>query len=174
MDKEAMKKLQASVEKCIEELGKKDTVTPAETKAGLDGMQLRDFLKREIENCKMQEENEYAERGYSGANHPYRQYHITSYGQPHMYNYPMMAHNDGYSGDYGVEGWYRSNNGGSYCPDPYYYDGMSERSHGRGYSRHSIGDRMVAMMEREMDNTDSSYEKEEIRKFIRMIRSAAD
>lgn len=173
MEMEAMKKLKTAVEKCLDELAKKSDLTPAETKAALDGMELREMLMCEMDNCKMQEEKEYSERGYSRSDHPYRQYHITSFGRPVRMMYPEENYNGDYSGDYGVNGWYRSNNGGgSYHSEPYYAAEYSDR--GRGYSRHSIGDRIIAMMEREMDTTDSSYEREEIKKFIRMIRSAAD
>lgn len=42
------------------------------------------------------------------------------------------------------------------------------------YSRHSIGDRVVEKLEKMMDNTDSDYEREELHKFIRMVRQTAD
>ena len=176
MEMEAMKKLKTAVEKCLDELAKKNDLTPAETKAALDGMELREMLICEMENCKMQEDKEYSERGYSRSEQPYRQYHITSFGRPVHMMYPeetsMRNANGRYSSDYGVNGWYRSNNGGSYDYDPYYAAEYSDR--GRGYSRHSIGDRIISMMEREMDNTKSDYEKEELHKFIRMIRAASD
>ena len=189
MEVESMKHGKATVEKCLEELFKKSDLTPAETKAALDGMNLRDLLTCEIEDCKMKEKEkedmEYSERGYSGHDTPYRQYHITSYGRPMRmsrsdgsyrpmrisYGGRMM---DDYSGDYGVQGWYRSGDDMSNCgPDPYYYsDGRYREDH--RYSRHSIGDRVVEKLEHMMDTTSSEYEKEELHKFIRMVRSAAD
>lgn len=176
MEMESLKRLKGAVEKCLDELSKKSDLTPAETKAALDGMELREMLICEMENCKMQDDKEYSERGYSRSDRPYREYHITSFGRPVHMMYPetgpMRDANGRYSNDYGVQGWYRSGNDGSYCPDPYYAAEYSDR--GRGYSRHSIGDRMVAMMEKEMDNTKSDYEKEELKKFIHMIRQAAD
>lgn len=185
MEAEAMKKLKATVEKCLDELAKKNDLTPAETKAALDGMELRDLLRCEIEDCKTKEEMEYAERGYSRSDAPYRQYHITSYGHPmhftgNQYSMrPMRVSYDGpmngYSGDYGVQGWYRSGDGMSNCgPDPYYYGDRSYRDNMNGYSRHSIGDQVIQMLEKKMDTTDSAYEREELKKFMRMIRSAAD
>lgn len=164
IDYESMKKLKGTVEKCLVELANKTDLTPAETKAALDGMELREMLKCEIEDCKMKEDKEYSERGYSGHGTPYRQYHITSYGMPFRMTNAMPQHasmSDGYSGDYGVQGWYRSNDERDY----------SER---RGYSRHSIGDRVVEKLERMMDTTASDYEREELHKFIRMIRQNAD
>lgn len=180
MDMESMKKLKSSVEKCLDELAKKSDLSPAETKAALDGMELREMLKCEIEDCKMKEDKEYSERGYSGHDVPYRQYHITSYGMPfRMTNadgsyhtmrgsYEGTGGNGGYSGDYGVNGWYRSNS----APDMRF--DSPEYSERHGYSRHSIGDRVVEKLEHMMDKTDSDYEREELRKFMKMIRSAAD
>lgn len=184
MEVESLKKGVATVEKCIEELMNKGDITPAETKAALDGMELRELLNCEIENCKSKEreESEYAERGYSRHGEPYRQYHITSYGMPVRMHYSDRGHSmrSGYdprmdwSGDYGVQGWYRSGDGMSSCgPEPYYY-GPEYSDRGHGYSRHSIGDRVVSMMEKEMDRTESPYEREELKKFIHMVRSAAD
>ena len=179
MDMESMKKLKGTVEKCLDDLSKKPDLSPAETKAALDGMELRELLKCEIEDCKMKEDKEYSERGYSGDGTPYRQYHITSYGMPFRmtnadgsYRMPHVSYdghsmNDGYSGDYGVQGWYRSKDSEPYYNSPEY----SER---RGYSRHSIGDRVVEKLERMMDKTDSDYERDELHKFIRMVRQAAD
>lgn len=163
MDMDSIKKLKGTVEKCLEDLAKKPDLTPAETKAALDGMELRELLKCEIDDCKMKEDKEYSERGYSGHDTPYRQYHITSYGMPFR-----MTHADGYSGDYGVNGWYRSNNG------PEMWRDSPEYSERRGYSRHSIGDRVVEKLENMMDKTESDYEREELRKFMRMVRQAAD
>ena len=169
MEVESMKKLKSTVEKCLDELSQKSDLTPAETKAALDGMELREMLKCEIEDCKSTDGEKYEEGGYSGYQRPYRQYHITSFGRP------VMVHHDGrsyrsvpmYSGDYGVQGWYRSDDDMSHCGYDY---GM----HRRGYSRHSLGDRVVEKLEHMMDSTDSNYEREELHKFIRMIRSAAD
>ena len=47
--------------------------------------------------------------------------------------------------------------------DGNYYD--------RGYSGHSIGDRAISRLESMMDEAGSEYEREEIKKFIRAIRS---
>ena len=166
MEVESLKKLKSSVEKCIEELSTKSDLTPAETKACLDGFELRDWIDCEIENCKMQEE--YSERGYSGIPMAYpRRYNITSYrGGRRMGNYSGAP-------EYGVHGWYQSNGGPMdgrwYEPD--YYDGRS-MSRGRGYSRHSIGDRAVEKLENMMDTAGSEYEREQLLRFIHMIREA--
>lgn len=167
---ESLKKLKGTVEKCIADLAKKDDLTPQETKALLDGFQVRDWICEEIEECKMKDE--YSERGYSR-----RMSRNGSYGMP-MRGYGHYGYSD-YSG---YPGYPREHMNASYCDpsDPRYYEsngsynesGNSMR--GRGYSRHSIGDRIVSMMEKEMDNTESDYEKEQLHKFIRMIRMAAD
>lgn len=170
MDLDSMKKLKGTVDKCIMELTKKNDLTPAETKAVLDGMQLCDMLDEKIEECKMKEE--YSEMGYSGHHQPYRRYDIKSYGQPMMYP-ERRSYGMDYSGDYGVQGWYQSNNGfygnGSYCGDPYY---GPMPINGRGYSRHSISDRAVEKLEHLMDAAGSDYERQELKRYIGMIRQA--
>ena len=49
-------------------------------------------------------------------------------------------------------------------------DNMSRRYDG-GYSGHSVNDRMIASLEREYDNANSEYEKEQIRKEIEHLRT---
>ena len=158
---ESMRNMKKAVEKCLDELMKKSDLTPAETKAALDGFKLHDELCCRIEDCDMETKD--MERGYSGHDVPYRQYHITSYGMPeHMRtmnhwsqenNYPMSERNMR-----------------SYCGDPYYREAeYSDRS--RGYSRHSISDRVVSMVEHMMDSVDSEYERQELQKYIRAIRA---
>lgn len=166
MEAETMKKGKAIIEKCLEELFEKGDLTPAETKTAKDAMELRELLMCEIANCRATEDMTYSQHGYSGYNKPFRRYEITSYGHSN----PMRT--NGYSGDYGVEDWYRSNNNRSYCGSDWHMPDYSERRY--GYSRHSIGDRVVATLEKMMDRTESEYEKEELYKFIRMVREAAD
>lgn len=154
MDMESLKKLKGTVEKCIDELSKKTDLTPAETKAALDGMQLRDMLLCEIEQCKMQDE--YSEsNGYSGYPSFPRHYNMTAYGQSagRMYSEQNRSSRMGGSGAPS----YNSSHDGSY-----------------GYSRHSVGDRAVEKLENLMDSAQSEYEREEVKRFIRMIRQAAD
>lgn len=190
---ESMKNMKKVVEKCLDELMKKPDLTPAETKAAIDGFHLYDELCCRIEDCEMEEEKKdpgaYSERGYSRHGDPYREYHITSYGMPERAVYSDRSYanmNRGYSSapQYGVHGWYQSNYepramerysgypgyprehmNVSYCDDPYY----AER--GRGYSGHSIGDRFISMAEKLMDSTESDYERQELQKYIRAIRA---
>ena len=111
-------------------------------------MQLRDILCMEIEDC--EKPAEYSDRGYSGYRAVPRRYTMTAYGMEGMSHYPGQPrdHMGRYSGEPMVED--------------------------RGYSRHSIGDRAVEKLEQLMDTTQSGYEQEELHKFIRMIRQAAD
>ena len=186
MEVESLKKLKSSVEKCIEELSTKSDLTPAETKACLDGFELRDWIDCEIENCKMQEEyseRSYSRRGYSGTSMAYpRRYNITSYRNGSYADGGSRGGNYSGTPEYGMQGWYQSNGGpmdGSYY-DPYYYEnsmnysgyGRNRSSRGRGYSRHSIGDRAVEKPENLMDTAGSEYEREQLLKFIHMIREA--
>lgn len=182
LKKESMQNMKQVVAKCLDELMKKQDLTPAETKAALDGFKLHDELCCRIEDCDMDEKD--IERGYSGHDVPYRQYHITSYGMPERsmsersYGHiaPMRG-SYGYSGapQYGVQGWYRNDNTmpvsgmRSYCGDPYYMG--ADYSDMRGYSRHSIGDRVIDMVEKMMDTAGSEYERQELQKYIRTIRA---
>ena len=176
LDKKAMEKLKGTIEKCIAELAEKSTLTPAETKAALDGMQLRKEICEEIDCQVMDEEMQRGDHGYSGTysghHMPYRRYNITAYGRPMEYEMDKR-----YSGDYGVEGWYRSGNDrmsacgpwdGNYDP---YYDSYGRMDSRRHYSRHSVADRIVSLIEHDvMNGSNSEYENEEAKKFIRMIR----
>lgn len=188
LEKEAIKKLHSTVAKCVTELTQQPTLTPAETKALKDGLEVMDMLECRLEDCKQKEleEMEYSERGYSRNGSSNRSYRNGSYGRSMRMNGPdygyTMPHvsyegssERGYSGDYGVNGWYRSGNDSyHYEPSGYVYSPGSSERRGRGYSRHSIGDRVVEKLETMMDQAGSEYEKEELHRFIRMIREAAD
>ena len=178
---ESMKNMKKVVEKCLDELMKKPDLTPAETKAALDGFKLYDELCCRIEDCEMNE-NQKMEMGYSGRGDPYREYHITSYGLPERAVYSernvRMPRPMEYAGAprYGVHGWYQNASSypmpmnGSYCDDPYY--GAEYADRGRGYSRHSISDRAVSCLEQLFDSAASDYEKQELKKYISMVRAA--
>ena len=155
---ESMKNMKKAVEKCLDELMKKTDLTPSETRAAIDGFKLYDDLCCRIEECEMEEE--FPDKGYSGNEIPYRQYHITSYGIPERAfinrSYGHMSYNP--------RGW-QYEGGLDYNGDPRY----SERRH--GYSRHSISDRVVSMVEQMMDSAESEYERNELQKYIRAIRA---
>ncbi len=142
-----MKKILEITETCLEEMSKKQTHNATETKSCKDGMELRAMLKCEIEACEAKEHGE----EYSGYRAFPRHYSMTAYGMRNgmrddYAGYPGMPYNDGHR---------------SYDED-------------YGYSRHSIGDRAVEKLEHLMDTTGSAYEKEELRKFIGMIKREAD
>lgn len=161
-----MKKLLEITETNLEEMCKKPSPTPAETKACKDGMELRAMLKCEIEDCNAKEHGE----EYSGYRAFPRHYSMTAYGMENG----MRDDYAGYPGQ--PRDWNGQYSGFStYAPSLGMY-GDSNRSYGedRGYSRHSIGDRAVEKLEHLMDTTGSSYEKEELRKFIGMIKREAD
>ena len=190
---ESMENMKKVVAKCLDELMKKNDLTPAETKAAIDGLHLYDELCCRVEECKAEEEKkgsgEYSERGYSMHGEPYRQYHITSYGMPERAVYSDRSygmHRGNYGNpNYGVHGWYQNNSDGysgypgypsefmnrSSCVDPY-YDSPEYSDRGRGYSRHSISDRAVACLEKLFDTSASDYEKQELKKYISMVRAA--
>ncbi len=193
MEVESMKKAKTTVERCLEELFQKGDLTPAETKAALDGMELRKTLCEEIEDCEAgdykntddmySERSSYRRHGSYGWN--------TANGRSYGQNGSNGSYENGGSGRprYGIGGWYASHDGNSmmngysdlpgypvqhmnasYC-DPYYYGGdMPMRD--RGYSRHSVSDRAVEQLEHMMDSSESDYERQELRKYIRMIRAA--
>lgn len=182
---ESMKNMKKVVEKCLDDLMGKTDLTPAETKAAIDGLRLYDELCCRIEDCEKQEEQKKMDNGYSGHGEPYREYHITSYGMPERAMYSERSYNTPrYSGkpQYGVHGWYSSNYQNlpgyptehmrsSYYGDPYYGSDVTYAEQ-RGYSRHSISDRAVSCLEQLFDSTASEYEKQELKKYIAMVRNA--
>lgn len=184
---EDMKNMKKTVAKCLGDLMKKNDLSPAETKAALDGLALHDELCCRIEDCekeeKMSENEMYSERGYSMYGEPYREYHITSYGMPNRAMYSERSYGMSrnvsmprpmeYSGgpQYGVHGWYQSNNYPVPMDDRGYYS-PEYMSRGMGYSRHSISDRAVSSLENLFDVAASDYEKHELKKYISMIRAA--
>lgn len=158
---ESMTNAKKVVEQCLEQLMKKPDLTPAETKAMLDGLKLHDELCCRIEDCNKAED--YPERGYSGSMLPNRRYHITSYGMPER------SMNSGNNGSYEGNGSMRSYRESYYNEPMHYGEEYSDR--GRGYSRHSISDRVVSMVENMMDSAKSDYERQELEKYIRAIRA---
>lgn len=149
MEAESLKKIKHATEKCIMELGKKSDLNPSEVKSALDGFELIAWINGELEK------SEIGERGYSqysGCGEPYatpRRYNITSYGQPGM---PMSYRDNAY----GMNGPMNSG----------FYSGE------RGYSRHSIGDRAISCLEQMMGEASSDYERQQLHRFMEMIRSA--
>jgi len=189
IDKDVLKKIDANIVKCIDELGKKNDINPAETKAFLDGLQAREWIACQLEECEKKEHEDDMKKGsygYSSHGDPYRRYSITAYNAPPMhdsYDNRMMHR---YSGDYGVEGWYRSGDdrryqAGVWPMDEYGNDlhegmprGMSmTNAEHREYSRHSVADRIISIIEKSKELGDMTpFEQDEVRRVIRMIRTA--
>ena len=189
IDKDVLKKIDTNIVKCIDELGKKNDITPAETKAFLDGLQAREWIACQLEECEKKEHEDDMKKvsyGYSSHGDPYRRYSITAYNAPPMhdsYGNRMMPR---YSGDYGAEGWYRSDDdrryqAGVWPMDEYGNDlreGMSRgmsmtNAEHREYSRHSVADRIISIIEKSKELGDMTpFEQDEVRRVIRMIRTA--
>lgn len=179
MEVESLKKLNSTVEKCIEELSKKQDLTPQETRALIDGLMAHEKLCMEIEDCEA--------GGYKDTDEMYSE--RSSHRRHGSYAWNTRTGGSYDTGMSGNGGWYQSNgqnqmmNGQSVLPgyptqhmnqsyhDPYYYGGdMPMRGH--GYSRHSISDRAVEQLEHMMDTSESDFERQELRKYIKMIRAA--
>lgn len=154
-----MKKLLEITETCLEEMCKKQTHTPAETKACKDGLELRAMLKCEIEDCSAKDHGE----EYSGYRAFPRHYSMTAYGM-------RDGMHDGYSG---YPGQPRERNG-QYASGMSYDDGRRSYGDDGEYSRHSIGDRAAAKLEGMMDATESTYERNELKRLINLVKREAD
>lgn len=187
-DQDALKNIKKLIVKNINELGKKNDLTSAETKAMLDGFDAYDRACIEIEACEMKEhEGEAINASYRGysmhGNQPYRRYELTSYGdRASMRSYDNRSMMPQYSGDYGVEGWYRSGNDRQYQAGVYPMDrenaayrdrgNMSAAEH-REYSRHSVNDRVISIIERSPElNGMTPFEQDEVRRIMALIRTA--
>ena len=188
-EKDALKNIKKNIVKNINELGKKNDLTPAETKAMMDGFDAYDRTCIELEECEMKEhEGEDMKSSYRSysmhGDEPFRRYEIKSYGdRPSMRNYGRNRMMPRYSGDYGVEEWYRSGDDRMYQAGVYPLEreegmmypergGMSAAEH-REYSRHSIADRVISIIEKSSDlGQMTPFEKDEVRRIISMIRTA--
>lgn len=161
MEVESLKKLQKLTEKCITDLTKKQDISPSETEAAKKGFELLDLIEYEIKKCEMKENGYSQYSGHDEMQANPRRYNIVSYGN----SYPMGNRSNGYYMDgpyYSRDG--RSNGYGPMIPE-YYGDQ-------RGMSRHSINDRAVSCIEKMMDEAKSDYERQQLYRFIEMIRSA--
>lgn len=141
LDKETIKKLLKVTEKDIETLSNKASLTPDEHRSLKSALINKAMLEEECNKMM------YDEKGMSG--YPY------SYAAQ---EHPAMAYEEGYSG----RRMPRMNT--SY--------GMNNGSYGmyRGYSGHSIQDRMIACLEKMMDETDSEYERQTVARYIEKLK----
>lgn len=189
LDKDGLKTIDKNIVDCINELGKKTSINPAETEAFLKGVQAREWIACQLEECEQKECENEAKKGsygYSGHGDPYRRYSITAYNAPPMHDGYTNRMMHGYSGDYGIEGWYQSGDGRRYQAGTYPMDewgndlrngmpknmNMSNAEH-REYSRHSVADRIISIIEKSKELGDMTpFEQEEVRRVIRMIRTA--
>ena len=159
IDSELLKGLKKATEKNLMELGKKPDLNAAETKAAKDAFELLDYLCYKVEACDAKEKGYSQYSGYSMDRRPYREYQITSYMPPHGHmSFDGMMYDDPSRNHYPNTMPGRRSYG-----DPYAY----------GYSGHSINDRLISLVEGMYDEAKSDYEREQLNKFISMIRSAA-
>lgn len=125
-------------------------------------------------------EKEYSQySGHDPERRPYREYQIASYASPNgrmSYTgmpYRSMSYNNTYRGrsyngmsngmSNGMPSEYHMNSRSNwYNQDPYAY----------GYSGHSISDRVVSLVEGMYDEAKTDYERNQLNKFIEMIRAA--
>ena len=102
------------------------------------------------------------------------------------YGHPMMPR---YSGDYGVQGWYRSGDDRMYQAGVYPMDRFEHNANGsydsypmrnnmssaehREYSRHSVNDRIISIIEKSPElNGMTPFEQDEVRRIMALIRTA--
>ena len=150
MDSEFFKNLKKLTEKNLMELGKKTEISAAETKAAKDAFELLDYLCYKAEECESMEKGYSQYSGYSMDRRPYREYQITSYMAPH--------------GRISYDGPYYNQYRNSMPP---------MESYARGYSSHSINDRLISLVEGMYDEAKTDYERGQLNKFIEMIRAAS-
>ena len=93
--------------------------------------------------------------GYSMDRRPYREYQITSYMSPHGHI--------SYGGPY-YDNYMRNQYRNSMAP---------MESYARGYSGHSINDRLISLVEGMFDEAKTDYERKQVGRFIEMIRAAS-
>ena len=179
MEVESLKTLKSTVEKCIEELSKKQDLTPQETRALVDGLMAREKLCMEIEDCEAGDYKDTDEMYSERSSHRRHGSYVWNTRTGGLYDNGMSGNRGWYqmnrqypemNGQSGLPGYPAQHMNQPYC-DPYYYGGdMGMRGH--GYSRHSISDRAIEQLEHMMDTSESDYERQELRKYIKMIRAA--
>lgn len=144
MNKASLDKLTTLVEKELDQLTMKGTLTPPELDTAKKAVELLSCVKEYEEMCNAEEMGEpmYSSRSRYSMHYPMPNMMRGAYG---MYDSYM----DG------------SNNGG--------YSEVRRNSMGR-YSGHSVKDRMIDRLERMMDEAGSEYERKEIMEEISRLR----
>lgn len=150
MEKEYMKKITQIVERELDQLSNKPSLSPSEVCAAKEAVGLLKDMKEYAE----MDEGGYSERGARrnsyGNNYGYAYgYAPEMYGNTYAYRYPMSMN---YENSYG--------------------DRRSSRASGGDYSGHSIKDRMVDRLERMVDEAKSEYERQEIINEIAKIKQS--
>lgn len=126
----------------LKQLLKKGDLSASEMEAAKNALSV---IIKSDEACDCEEMKEYSNRGYSMSDDPYRRWEIRSYNSRRRYPRHSMIGDD---------------------RDDFYGNGD------RGYSRHSIKDRAVNVLERLMDEAGSDYERQKVRDFVRYVESA--
>lgn len=172
-DMKTVKSIECIIEKELRKIADKGTLNPAEMDVvhkAVESLEKIAKLEKTCEEIKLMKEHP---EQYSGA------YHGGMHGYPHHMSHPSMPHA---SYGYNME-WC-----GTAYPAEYndMHSGVHHRSPTTGrftsgeyrvkdhYSGHSVNDRMVAELEKMMDNTSSEYERQQILDKIKMIRSSPD
>lgn len=130
----------------LKKLVKKGELSATEMEAAKNAASLIEKIDKICEQ-EMYEEEGYSQRrmgGYSYKDDPYRRWEIMSYRDGHGTDSSM-----GY---------------------PYYP--MTYSRTGSDYSRHSIKDRSIAVLENLMNKAGSDYERQKIQDYIRKVESA--
>lgn len=151
MSKTSLEKLNDLVEKELDQLAIKGSLSPSELDSAKKAVELMTCISEYEEMCKMKEDGEshmYSERG--------RIYHGRSYMYPEMYD-PTYSMN---RNSYNNSNWNSYDDSNSYQ----HRDAMGR------YSGHSIKDRMIDRLERMMDESNSEYERKEIMEEISRLR----
>ena len=82
-----------------------------------------------------------------------------------------MRGNQPYDGmSYGDESWRRGRGANGQYVSRMYEPPMENRSYANDYSGHSVEDRTIEMLEHQMDNAKSDYDRQFIQNQIRSIR----
>lgn len=154
MEKEKVfENLEDLVSDSLKELVKKGDLSPAELERAEKAVCLMEKLVK-------LKEGDYAEDGYSMRSYNRGRYSNRSI--DYMPNSYMMEYPESYARG-------RDPNTGRYVSRDYGYSGR--RYYDMGYSGHSIEDRAVDCLEQMMDSAASDYERDVIKRYIRMIRS---
>ena len=163
-DNKNLKSLRDLVEKELAAFTTKNTLNPSDVETAKNAV----CLIKEINEVLRQSE------GHDETSEAYRMMHSSGCYPMYSYGEPGRMYHDGYSDARG-----RDAATGRYVSRGYDHDmdtsgrRMSGRhySYDKGYSGHSIDDRIVDMLEKMMDDAVSNYERNKINSIIRVVDS---